>query len=224
MLAAIDANTRVVFVANPNNPTGTWFGPDALESFLPRVPAERVLVVLDEAYIEYAEAGTNCQTASSTSRAYPNLLRFAHLLQGLWPGRRCASAMRCVLAAGGRCAQPRAPAVQRQQPGPGRRLRGAGRCRRTWWRSPGSTPPVWPSWRPGLAALGSCVDCQPKATSSRSTSARDASADQSGPAAARGDRPPGGRLRHADLPARVHRHRGGERPLPRGAGAGSGRG
>ncbi|NQD91835.1 histidinol-phosphate transaminase [Pseudomonas sp. CrR25] len=54
MLAAIDANTRVVFVANPNNPTGTWFGPQALSDFLARVP-EHVLVVLDEAYIEYAE-------------------------------------------------------------------------------------------------------------------------------------------------------------------------
>lgn len=54
MLAAIDANTRVVFIANPNNPTGTWFGPDALERFLARVP-QSVLVVLDEAYIEYAE-------------------------------------------------------------------------------------------------------------------------------------------------------------------------
>lgn len=54
MLAAIDANTRVVFIANPNNPTGTWFGPQALGDFLDRVPQE-VLVVLDEAYIEYAE-------------------------------------------------------------------------------------------------------------------------------------------------------------------------
>ncbi|MDX1369780.1 histidinol-phosphate transaminase [Pseudomonas sp.] len=54
MLAAIDANTRVVFIANPNNPTGTWFGPQALSDFLARVP-EHVLVVLDEAYIEYAE-------------------------------------------------------------------------------------------------------------------------------------------------------------------------
>ncbi|TBV12483.1 histidinol-phosphate transaminase [Stutzerimonas kirkiae] len=53
MLAAIDAQTRVIFVANPNNPTGTWFGPQALEDFLARVP-EDVLVVLDEAYIEYA--------------------------------------------------------------------------------------------------------------------------------------------------------------------------
>ncbi|MAB97681.1 histidinol-phosphate transaminase [Pseudomonas marincola] len=54
MLAAIDADTRVVFIANPNNPTGTWFGPQALAAFLDQVP-ESVLVVLDEAYIEYAE-------------------------------------------------------------------------------------------------------------------------------------------------------------------------
>ncbi|MHA6493828.1 histidinol-phosphate transaminase [Pseudomonas borbori] len=54
MLAAIDANTRVLFIANPNNPTGTWFGPKALGDFLAKVPAH-VLVVLDEAYIEYAE-------------------------------------------------------------------------------------------------------------------------------------------------------------------------
>jgi len=54
MLAAIDANTRVMFVANSNNPTGTWFGPQALGDFLERVPQD-VLVVLDEAYIEYAE-------------------------------------------------------------------------------------------------------------------------------------------------------------------------
>ncbi|HBX55971.1 histidinol-phosphate transaminase [Pseudomonas sp. UBA2684] len=54
MLAAIDGNTRVVFIANPNNPTGTWFGPQALSDFLARVP-QNVLVVLDEAYIEYAE-------------------------------------------------------------------------------------------------------------------------------------------------------------------------
>ena len=56
MQAAIDANTRVVFIANPNNPTGTWFGSAALERFLAGVP-EHVLVVLDEAYIEYADDG-----------------------------------------------------------------------------------------------------------------------------------------------------------------------
>ena len=56
MLAAIDENTRVVFIANPNNPTGTWFDQATLADFLAKVP-EHVLVVLDEAYIEYAEPG-----------------------------------------------------------------------------------------------------------------------------------------------------------------------
>jgi histidinol-phosphate aminotransferase len=72
MLAAIDGNTRVVFIANPNNPTGTWFGPDALERFLARVPAN-VLVVLDEAYIEYAEGDELPDGLQYLSR-YENLL------------------------------------------------------------------------------------------------------------------------------------------------------
>jgi histidinol-phosphate aminotransferase len=54
MLLAIDGDTRIVFVANPNNPTGTRFDRDALVRFLERVPAQ-TLVVLDEAYIEYAD-------------------------------------------------------------------------------------------------------------------------------------------------------------------------
>ncbi|MEL0167539.1 MAG: histidinol-phosphate transaminase [Pseudomonadaceae bacterium] len=54
MAAAITPATRVVFVANPNNPTGTWIERAALESFLDRVP-ENVIVVLDEAYTEYVE-------------------------------------------------------------------------------------------------------------------------------------------------------------------------
>jgi histidinol-phosphate aminotransferase len=54
MLLAIDGDTRIVFMANPNNPTGTWFDRDALVRFLERVPAQ-TLVVLDEAYIEYAD-------------------------------------------------------------------------------------------------------------------------------------------------------------------------
>ncbi|WP_339461967.1 histidinol-phosphate transaminase [Pseudomonas sp. EA_105y_Pfl2_R69] len=72
MLAAIDANTRVVFIANPNNPTGTWFGPDALERFLARVP-QNVLVVLDEAYIEYAE-GDELPDGLQYLARYENLL------------------------------------------------------------------------------------------------------------------------------------------------------
>lgn len=72
MLAAIDANTRVVFIANPNNPTGTWFGPDALERFLARVPGN-VLVVLDEAYIEFAE-GDELPDGLKYLARYDNLL------------------------------------------------------------------------------------------------------------------------------------------------------
>jgi histidinol-phosphate aminotransferase len=72
MLAAIDENTRVVFIANPNNPTGTWFGPDALEHFLARVP-DNVLVVLDEAYIEYAE-GDELPDGLKYLARYDNLL------------------------------------------------------------------------------------------------------------------------------------------------------
>lgn len=52
MLAAITERTRLIFVCNPNNPTGTVVHRAELESFLDRVPSD-VLVVLDEAYIEF---------------------------------------------------------------------------------------------------------------------------------------------------------------------------
>jgi histidinol-phosphate aminotransferase len=51
MAAAITPETRLVFIANPNNPTGTIVDPAALEQFIDQVP-DHVLVVLDEAYIE----------------------------------------------------------------------------------------------------------------------------------------------------------------------------
>lgn len=52
MLKAITPNTRVVFVANPNNPTGTLASKDALRRFVDAVPAN-VLLALDEAYVEF---------------------------------------------------------------------------------------------------------------------------------------------------------------------------
>ncbi|MBN1887154.1 MAG: histidinol-phosphate transaminase [Thermoflexales bacterium] len=55
MAAAVTERTRLVFVCNPNNPTGTAVDAQALNTFLERVP-ERVPVVLDEAYYEYAAA------------------------------------------------------------------------------------------------------------------------------------------------------------------------
>jgi histidinol-phosphate aminotransferase len=53
LLAAINQNTRLVFLANPNNPTGTLLDADELERFIREVP-EHVVVILDEAYYEFA--------------------------------------------------------------------------------------------------------------------------------------------------------------------------
>jgi histidinol-phosphate aminotransferase len=55
ILAAIDADTRIVFIANPNNPTGTLLTPQELDVFVDKVP-EQVCVVLDEAYSDFAES------------------------------------------------------------------------------------------------------------------------------------------------------------------------
>jgi histidinol-phosphate aminotransferase len=54
ILAAIDHNTRLVFLANPNNPTGTVVSAPALDRFLAQVPPN-VVVVVDEAYYDFAE-------------------------------------------------------------------------------------------------------------------------------------------------------------------------
>jgi histidinol-phosphate aminotransferase len=54
ILAAIDSNTRIVFIANPNNPTGTMLEAQDVEVLLARVPGH-VVVLLDEAYYEFAE-------------------------------------------------------------------------------------------------------------------------------------------------------------------------
>lgn len=52
--AAMTANTRLVYLANPNNPTGTWFGRRELGAFLDGLPHD-ALVVVDEAYHEYVD-------------------------------------------------------------------------------------------------------------------------------------------------------------------------
>ncbi len=52
----LDEQVRLVFIANPNNPTGTWLNPDDIGKFLKAVP-EDVVVVLDEAYYEYMDVG-----------------------------------------------------------------------------------------------------------------------------------------------------------------------
>lgn len=69
---AITAATRLVYLTNPSNPTGTWFGGGALARFLARVPDD-VLVVVDEAYAEYVDA-PDFRSALSLRSAHPNLV------------------------------------------------------------------------------------------------------------------------------------------------------
>ncbi|MCE3604390.1 histidinol-phosphate transaminase [Massilia sp. P8910] len=72
MASAIDADTRLVFIANPNNPTGTFIPAAQIEAFLNKVPAN-VVVVLDEAYNEFLAPEHQFESAQ-WARKYPNLL------------------------------------------------------------------------------------------------------------------------------------------------------
>jgi histidinol-phosphate aminotransferase len=71
--AAIRPDTRLVFIANPNNPTGTWLEAAPLEAFVREVPPT-TLVVLDAAYGEYAQACGLADTLEWAER-YPNLVQ-----------------------------------------------------------------------------------------------------------------------------------------------------
>lgn len=72
MAAAISADTRLVYIANPNNPTGTFLPAAAIAAFLKEIPAE-VVVVLDEAYNEYLAPELQYDSIAWV-RQYPNLL------------------------------------------------------------------------------------------------------------------------------------------------------
>ncbi len=89
MFAAIDATTRLVYIANPNNPTGSWVSDAALRAFLAKVP-DTTLVVLDEAYFEYARR-FGCTDGADLLSAHPNLVVLrtfskAHALAGFRVG------------------------------------------------------------------------------------------------------------------------------------------
>jgi histidinol-phosphate aminotransferase len=72
MAAAITTKSKLIFIANPNNPTGTFLQQDALYAFLAKVP-ETVLVVLDEAYFEYADPALR-GNAIEWIKTFPNLI------------------------------------------------------------------------------------------------------------------------------------------------------
>ena len=72
MAAAIAPDTKLVFIANPNNPTGTYVSAAEIEAFLAKEPPH-VVVVLDEAYNEYLDADQQYESTGWV-RKYPNLM------------------------------------------------------------------------------------------------------------------------------------------------------
>jgi len=77
MRAAVTDRTRVIFIANPNNPTGTWLDSDALRAFIADIP-EQVMVVVDEAYFEFASdpalGAVGYPDATQWLNLFPNLM------------------------------------------------------------------------------------------------------------------------------------------------------
>jgi histidinol-phosphate aminotransferase len=72
LVAAVGSQTRMMFVANPNNPTGTWLDEGQLDALLRAVPPE-VIVVLDEAYHEYS-AALGVPDGTRWLQRHPNLV------------------------------------------------------------------------------------------------------------------------------------------------------
>jgi histidinol-phosphate aminotransferase len=71
LAAAITEKTKIIYLANPNNPTGTIFTRDEFDEFYRHVP-ERVLIILDEAYFEYAKR--NSRYPDSMHYRYDNVI------------------------------------------------------------------------------------------------------------------------------------------------------
>lgn len=74
MLEAIDERTKILFVCNPNNPTGTWWNWETMTRFLDHVAGQQI-VVLDEAYCEYVE-NEDFPDGMQLLERYPNVVLF----------------------------------------------------------------------------------------------------------------------------------------------------
>ena len=123
LLAKVTNKTRVVCLANPNNPTGSYVTKDDVRRLQAGLP-KNVLLVIDAAYAEYVsrndyELGVELVDQAEQRRDDP------HLLQDLRPGRRQAG-LDVRPGRHRRRHEPAAPAVQRQPAGADRRHRRAG--------------------------------------------------------------------------------------------------
>lgn len=95
LLATCDRRTKIIFVCNPNNPTGTWWNTATLCAFLDKIHEEHI-VVLDEAYCEYVDR-PDYPNGISLLDTYPNILVFRtfskmYALAGLRIGYLCGHA------------------------------------------------------------------------------------------------------------------------------------
>ena len=92
VLEACDANTKIVFLCSPNNPTGNAMAPAAMEQLLVAL-TDKALVVVDEAYIEFS----GDRSLTTELARFPNLVVLRTLVEGLWTGR-CARGLadRCA--------------------------------------------------------------------------------------------------------------------------------
>ena len=74
ILDSIDRHTKIIFICNPNNPTGTYWNKQVMTSFLEKVN-NRCIVVIDEAYFEYVEAD-DYPNAMQLIEQFPNVVVF----------------------------------------------------------------------------------------------------------------------------------------------------
>jgi len=72
MLKAVKENTKLVFIANPNNPTGTFLSPKEIESFLDHLD-RNIIVLLDQAYFDYSSYN-NEDISFDLIKNYPNVI------------------------------------------------------------------------------------------------------------------------------------------------------
>ncbi len=124
--AAIETDARLVWICDPNNPTGTLIEPDAWSAFLDRLP-DGCIVIADETYIDFADPAVRVDRRRDVLEGRPGD-RHPLVLQDPRAGR-AARRLRDLGSRGRAAARPRAGAVQRQPRRARRRHRGSCRSR-----------------------------------------------------------------------------------------------
>ncbi len=214
MAALVNEHTRVVWIANPNNPTGTWLEADSLAQFHRRICRSTCVAVVDEAYTEYVE-DPDFPDATRWLDRFPNLIvtrtfSKVHGLAALRVGYGLSHPQIADLL--NRVRQPFnvnsiAQAAALAALGDGEHVRASVALNRAecgnWRTAPAS------SW-------GSAISPRSATSSPLTWAARLVRSIR--PCCARRHHPTGSQLRHAESPARHHRSGGGERPLSRGPG------